>query len=189
MNSGPCSRKSKLRFSLVWALMFGVAAPLAQPVDGKSNRSCSLDDLEQEMLDRVNQARSQPRQCGGESFDEAQPLTWNCRLEAAARAHTEAMVEQAFFGHTGPDGKQVTDRVDKAGYSWRSVGENIAAGQETVGQVVEGWLQSPGHCRNIMKPGFEEMGAARSDNRGGPYDPYWTQVFARPRQGARSPND
>lgn len=142
---------------------------------------CELDKTEQALLDRVNEARSQPRQCGDESFDAAESLSWDCKLEEAARAHSEAMAKLEFFSHTGPDGVQIGERVTNRGYSWRAVGENIAGGQNSVEDVVDGWLSSPGHCSNIMSTKFTEMGAARVEAPDSQYSPFWTQVFARPR--------
>jgi len=68
-----------------------------------------------------------------------------------------------------------------AGYRWQQIGENIAAGQGSAEQVVAGWLASPGHCANIMNPGFTEMGAAYATSEGGAAGSYWTQVFGTPR--------
>jgi uncharacterized protein YkwD len=91
------------------------------------------------------------------------------------------MVELEFFSHTGPEGLGTGERVDERNYSWSAVGENIAAGQNSVDQVVDGWLSSPGHCANIMRAEFTEMGAAKIEAPGSKYSPLWTQVFARPR--------
>ena len=142
---------------------------------------CEMGETGQALLDRVNEARSQPRQCGDQDFDAAEPLSWNCKLEEAARAHSEDMAEQEYFSHTGPEGAQAGERVSERGYNWSAVGENIARGQKSVDDVVNGWLSSPGHCANIMKAEFTEMGAARVEAPGSQYSPYWTQVFARPR--------
>lgn len=60
-----------------------------------------------------------------------------------------------------------------------AVGENIAVGHTDVVMVIEGWLSSPGHCANIMRDAFTEMGAAMVEADGS--EPYWTQVLARPR--------
>lgn len=143
--------------------------------------ACQVDETDQAMLDAVNEARAEARDCGDQSFAAAGELTWNCTLEDAARAHSEDMVEQEFFSHTGPDGLRIADRVDARGYSWTQVGENIAAGQKSVDEVVDGWIESPGHCGNIMNPEFTEMGAARVEAPGSQYSPFWTQVFGRPR--------
>ena len=142
---------------------------------------CKMDETDRALLNRVNEARSQPRQCGDQDFDAAEPLSWSCKLEDAARAHSEDMAELEFFSHTGPEGVQTGERVDDRSYSWSAVGENIAAGQSSVDQVVDGWLSSPGHCANIMSAEFTEMGAARIEAPGSQYSPFWTQVFARPR--------
>lgn len=143
--------------------------------------NCEMDETDRAMLDRVNEARSQPRQCGTEDFDAAEPLSWNCKLEEAARAHSEDMVKLEYFSHTGPDGVQTGKRVNNQGYRWLAVGENIASGQGSVDKVVDGWLSSPGHCANIMSDNFTEMGAARVEAPDSKYTPFWTQVFARPR--------
>ncbi|MCR8915499.1 CAP domain-containing protein [Marinobacter panjinensis] len=143
--------------------------------------NCEMDETDRALLNLVNEARSQPRQCGDEDFDAAEPLSWNCKLADAAHAHSEDMIEQEFFSHTSPEGVQTGRRVNDRGYSWSAVGENIASGQNSVDRVVEGWLSSPGHCANIMSTEFTEMGAARVEAPGSPYSPFWTQVFARPR--------
>ena len=127
-----------------------------------------------EMLDAVNEARSQSRTCGGTPFAAAPPLHWDDRLEAAARAHTEDMARNDHFDHVGTDGSEPGDRVRRAGYGWRRVGENIARHQRSVDEVVSDWLDSAGHCQQLMDPRFVEMGAVERDG-------YWTQVFGAPR--------
>ena len=142
---------------------------------------CEMDEADQSLLNRINDARSQPRQCGNEDFNAVDPLSWSCKLEEAARGHSEDMAELEFFSHTGPEGSQIGERVSERHYQWSAVGENIAAGQNSVDEVVDGWLSSPGHCANIMHAEFTEMGAARLEAPGSQYSPFWTQVFARPR--------
>ncbi|WP_234283482.1 MULTISPECIES: CAP domain-containing protein [unclassified Halomonas] len=142
---------------------------------------CEPNEAQREMLERVNQARSEARQCGDEEHEAAEPLEWNCRLAEAAQAHSRAMAEEEFFGHTGEDDEGVAARVSEAGYEWMAVGENIAAGQADVEAVMAGWLDSPGHCANIMSDEFTEMGAASVEAEESRYSPFWTQVFARPR--------
>ena len=123
-----------------------------------------------EMLDAVNAVRARGAMCGSTRYGPAPPLVWNDRLEAAAATHTADMAAHDYFDHRGSDGSQPGDRATRAGYSWRAVGENIARYQTSVGQVVEDWVESPGHCHNLMDPRFAEMGA---DEAGG----FWTQVF------------
>ncbi|PFG54095.1 uncharacterized protein YkwD [Marinobacter sp. LV10R520-4] len=142
---------------------------------------CEMDETDRSLLNSVNEARSQPRQCGNEDFNAVDPLSWSCKLEEAARGHSEDMAELEFFSHTGSEGSQIGERVSERHYQWSAVGENIAAGQNSVDEVVDGWLSSPGHCANIMHAEFTEMGAARIEAPGSQYSPFWTQVFARPR--------
>lgn len=126
------------------------------------------------MLGAVNALRAEGRTCGGETFGPAEPLAWNGQLGAAAQRHSEDMAEHGHFSHTGTDGSSVGDRASAAGYEWRRVGENIARYQQTVGEVVADWAESPGHCANLMDPNYTEFGAAELDR-------YWTQVFGHPR--------
>jgi uncharacterized protein YkwD len=134
------------------------------------------------ILAEVNLARAAARTCGALRFAAAPAVTWNGALGSAALVHSRDMAEQGYFSHQGKDGRAVADRAQKEGYRWRSIGENIAAGQSTPAEVVAGWLSSPGHCANIMNGSFTEMGAgyavsrARTDARA-----YWTQVLAAPR--------
>ncbi len=127
-----------------------------------------------EMLDAVNAARVEGAVCGGERMAPAVPVIWDSRLEAAAEIHSADMARNDYFDHRGSDGLDTGERVRRAGYDWRAVGENIARYQQSVDDVVDDWLSSPGHCRQIMDPGFVELGAAEV---GG----YWTQVFGVPR--------
>lgn len=139
-------------------------------------------DAGQAMLDSVNTTRAQARSCGDRVFPAAPPLRWNQQLGQAALAHSSDMATRRYFDHQGADGSQAADRASRAGYAWRRIGENIAFGQHTPQDAVASWLGSPGHCANIMNPGFTEMGAAYGvtpQRAAGVI--YWTQVFGMPR--------
>ncbi|OHV38552.1 alkaline phosphatase [Parafrankia soli] len=101
------------------------------------------------------------------------------RLAAAAHRHSADMATRGFFAHDTPDGITVADRVLATGYSYAVVAENIAAGQRTAAEVVAGWMNSPPHRANILRPEVRQTGVARFD--GGEYGVYWTQVFGTPR--------
>ena len=134
------------------------------------------------ILDGVNAARAQARSCGDQQFASAPPLRWNPALGAAALAHSHDMAAQGYFNHVARDGSVVGIRAQRAGYAWLRIGENIASGQDSPQEAVAGWLTSPGHCANIMNPGFTEMGAAYGLANGRHRSiPYWTQVFGKPR--------
>lgn len=132
------------------------------------------------VVDLVNEARSRARRCGSERFAAAPPLSISRTLTDAAEGHARDMVRKKFFDHRGSNGSQPKDRVLRAGYQPKLSGENIALGPESAEEVVAGWLDSPGHCANIMEPRFEEIGVglAIGKKRG---QIYWVQTFGAPR--------
>jgi len=140
------------------------------------------NDAGQAILASVNAARASARNCGDRRFGPVPPVTWNPALGKAALAHSRDMAAQRYFAHKARDGSQVAQRASRSGYQWGRIGENIAFGQSTPQEAMAGWLDSPGHCANIMNPGFTEMGAAygvAAERRSGLV--YWTQVFGAPR--------
>ena len=129
------------------------------------------------MLSLTNTARAQARTCGSTRFSAAAPLAANAQLTQAAQGHAADMAARNYFSHTSQDGRTMAQRVTATGYAWRSIGENIAAGQSTPEAVVAGWLKSEGHCRNIMNANFKELGVGYA--AGGSYGHYWVQDFGR----------
>ncbi|MFD3570309.1 CAP domain-containing protein [Streptomyces sp. NPDC058671] len=101
------------------------------------------------------------------------PLSHNATLTRAAQGHSDDMAARDFFDHTDPDGDGPGERVTAAGYPWSTYGENIAKGQSTPEQVMEAWMNSPGHRANILNCDFKEIGVGIHTDGG----PYWTQVF------------
>lgn len=142
---------------------------------------CELTDQKQEMLSLINKARSQARHCGNERFAAVQALVWSCELEAAAEMHSQDMADNDYFSHTSPDGAGIEQRVNNQSYEWQAVGENIAAGHTSAPAVVNGWLESPGHCRNIMNDAFTEMGMSKANEPESRYSTYWTQTLGKQR--------
>lgn len=149
------------------------AAEAPRAVDGAAIR--------QEALRLVNQARASNRRCGTRAFSAAPALQLDARLNRAAEQHALSMAQQRKLQHEGIDGSTPAQRAAAAGYAWHAVGENIAAGPTTAAAVVQLWLDSPGHCANLMSPEFTQMGLAfASDNEHGS-GVYWAQEFGRPR--------
>jgi len=138
-------------------------------------------DVNAQVLRLVNDARSQARSCGNRQYRAVPPLKLSLKLERAALAHARDMAQHDVLEHRGADGSRPADRVSRTGYRWRAVGENIAAGPRDAESVVRGWLDSPGHCANIMGPQFSEMGIAYFADRRSKAGIYWAQVFAAPR--------
>jgi uncharacterized protein YkwD len=136
-----------------------------------TKRNALSENGKKTLLALVNEARSRGCNCGNQKMPPAGTVRWDDQLEAAALKHSIDMSEHQFLSHTGSDGSTLGSRIIREGFKWRSCAENIAEGYETEQQVVEGWLKSPGHCKNLMNPAYSFMGAARSDS-------YWTQDFA-----------
>jgi uncharacterized protein YkwD len=132
------------------------------------------------VLALVNDARAEARRCGRRRLAATHALTLSTALTRAAAAHAADMAGNSFMDHRGSDGSSSAERVTRVGYRWRAVGENVAAGQRDAAAVVQSWLESPGHCANLMGPQFTEMGVAfelapQSDLR-----ILWAQVLAAP---------
>ena len=81
-------------------------------------------------------------------------------LAGVAFGHATDMARHNYFEHEDLAGHSPADRVRAVGYREKLVGENIAYGPKSAEEVVQGWLESPGHCENIMDPRFAEMGIA-----------------------------
>ncbi|MFD5813249.1 CAP domain-containing protein [Streptomyces sp. NPDC127038] len=103
------------------------------------------------------------------------PLGTDTTLTAAAQAHSADMVARDFYAHTSPEGSRPWDRAAAAGCGLRAIGENIACGQRSPAEVVQGWMDSPGHRANILKPDFTHIGIGLAG--GSRAGTYWTQLF------------
>lgn len=104
------------------------------------------------------------------------PLEWDNSLARLAENHCNDMINRGFFAHNNPDGETPFDRMKKAGILYWMAGENIAAGQYSPEAVIESWMNSAGHRKNILNPDFKSLGVGVV--RGGHYGVYWAQEFA-----------
>lgn len=144
--------------------------PDAFPLNSGTAVSTGLNaDL---LLKLVNEKRSSGCNCGVTVMPPVATLKWNNLLAVAALVHSKDMNANNYFSHTSPDGRNAGDRITAAGYKWIAYGENIAAGQPTEQAVFDAWINSEGHCKNIMSTNYKEMGAAKDGK-------YWTQEFGR----------
>lgn len=109
------------------------------------------------------------------------PLKLNSQLTQAAQLHSEDMANSDYFSHQGYNGSSVGDRIYASGYKYTYAAENIAAGQTTPEEVVQAWMNSPGHRKNIMSSKYEEIGIGyyylAHDTGDVNYNYYWTQNF------------
>jgi uncharacterized protein YkwD len=136
--------------------------------------------LSARVLELVNQVRANGARCGERSFGPAPPVRFSRLLANVAYDHAADMATHNYFEHKDPAGHTPADRVRASGYREKLVGENIAYGPQTADEVVRGWMDSPGHCENIMDSRFGEMGVAFAAGHATKSGLYWVQVLAAP---------
>lgn len=127
---------------------------------------------EAEVVELVNSYRAAGATCGGDTYAATGPVVAEAQLRCAARLHSQDMAIRMYFDHTNLDGLSPWDRVDLTDYSGNASGENIAQGYPDPMAVMEGWMNSPGHCANIMNPDNTELGVGYYGDGS-----YWTQVM------------
>ncbi|UQW99523.1 CAP domain-containing protein [Streptomyces sp. RerS4] len=141
-------------------------APEAPAADAPSS-DASVSGAAARVLELVNKERAAV-QCPA--------LTINDKLTKAAQDHSADMAAHGNMSHTGSDGSDAGQRITRAGYTWRTYGENVAYGYSTPEQVMEGWMSSPGHKRNILDCSYKEIGIGLAQP-----NHYWTQNFGASR--------
>jgi uncharacterized protein YkwD len=163
-------RFSPAALVLLLVLASGCAAAQPRFAPGPERPDIDLPDLERRVLSELNRAR----QTHGRA-----PLQPDTALAALARAHSADMRDRVFFAHRNPDGLRAGDRARRAGYAFRSFGENLFRGHlyETINElrrgdlfetaylwyapddlartVVQSWLESPGHRDNMLSRAFD----------------------------------
>jgi len=140
---------------------------------GRSAEHRDLGEMRRRMLDRVNaerRSRSLPA------------LGPSATLDRVAQAYADDMLKRSHYGHENPEGLTVRERVYAGGYDLRFIAENLAAGQPTVDEAMDGWMKSEKHRENILSKIYTEagFGLAIGKNKRG-YQIIWVQVFGRPR--------
>ena len=100
------------------------------------------------------------------------PLKLDTELSAVAKDKSLDMQNNGYFSHTSPTYGSPFDMMKSYGIDYRTAGENIAMGQTSPEQVVNGWMNSEGHRENIMNPNFTHIGVGHAEGGN-----YWTQMF------------
>ncbi len=153
------------------------------------------ESTKQVYLTAINNARAVSQNCGEYGVKDAVPaLTWDDALYKAAYEHSEDLAESNTFSHDGSGtesdwtaqvqdleaGSTMEDRIENNGYyNWIKIGENIAAGslRDTAKEAVDAWIESDGHCNNLMNPAYKNVGMGHVEKEGTTYIHYWTQNF------------
>jgi uncharacterized protein YkwD len=100
------------------------------------------------------------------------PLQWDNRAGTVAQAHADDMVRRDYFSHTNPEGQSPFDRLRAAGVTYTGAAENIAYGYPTAAAVLQGWLNSDGHRRNLENCEYTHHGVGLNSGK-------WVEVFIR----------
>ena len=137
--------------------------------------------LASRVLELVNEARARGARCGERSFGPVPPVKLSGTLASVAFGHAADMARHNYFEHQDLAGHSPADRVRAVGYQEKLVGENIAYGPKSAEEVVQGWLDSPGHCENIMDSRFAEMGIAYAPGQASKRGLYWVQLLVAPK--------
>jgi len=144
-------------------------APAAAKPAAAAPASANIGAYEQQVADLVNKeiaAAGLPA------------LKVNTQLAGDAEKKAEDLRDKNYFDHNSPTYGSPFDMMKQFGIKYSTAGENIAKGQRTPGDVMNGWMNSPGHKANIMNANYTEIGVGYvTDSNGGTY---WVQMFIRP---------
>lgn len=163
-----------------WIVLGSQTMAMPAPAGSQTIPMDSPANIVEAVLARVNAARSIGQNCGGELFEAAPAIRWSTKLAEAAAQHARDMAVRRYFSHVSPKGGSIEDRVLATDYRFRAIGENIAAmPTKNADLVVQSWLNSPGHCANIMSRQFTEIGAAVASSAGAQMV-HWVLVLGAP---------
>jgi uncharacterized protein YkwD len=152
------------------------------PAAARASASTQAPMLATRALQLVNEVRARGARCGERSFAPAPPVKLSEALAGVAFGHADDMARHNYFEHEDLTGHSPADRVRAVGYQEKLVGENIAYGPKSADEVVQGWLDSPGHCENIMDPRFAEMGIAYAAGHASRRGLFWVQLLVAPKK-------
>ncbi|PXW98813.1 hypothetical protein C7444_102304 [Sphaerotilus hippei] len=142
--------------------------------------TCSITGFQATMLQAINTRRATARSCGTSgSFAATTALAWNAKLFSAAAAHSGEMARLGRTEHQLTGEAALGARITAAGYGWSAVAENIASGYGSIDTVMSGWMDSAGHCANVMNPALTEVAVSCVAASDGTL--YWTMDLAAPR--------
>ncbi len=135
-------------------------------------------------VEQLNALRRQPASCAASAAD-VQHLTWESRLAASATEQARDLAVQDRLSHVDSRNRGLGVRLRSVGYAAAGAGENLAAGQNDIGDTLQAWLASPSHCANLMQPEYRDVGLACVQRRGSRYERFWVAHFGVPAAAPR----
>ncbi len=133
---------------------------------------------------RLNDVRHRGATCRSGPMSTASALVWNDRLADAARSQAREMARIDRMSHRDSQNRGLGERLRIVGYPLGVAVENVGVGFASVDDVVDAWLDSEGHCENLMNASVREFGIAcvDADASGAPEERrYWALVLGAPR--------
>ncbi|MEE9373421.1 MAG: CAP domain-containing protein [Saprospiraceae bacterium] len=121
----------------------------------------------------INDVRSVGLRCGGTYMPPVHKIYWHEKLYNVSLEYATYMRDNDHFAHLSKEGDDAGIRLDKIGYKWKFVGENIAMGQHDFHEVMKDWIKSESHCKMLMSNNMFHFAVARNKE-------YWVQTFATP---------
>jgi len=166
---------SIFKVALFLFLLMLCACSNSQPNDKERHldSNCGLSSETSNLITLINAARAQTQYCGRAKIVASGPLVSNCALVSAAHDHAKTLASKNRLSHRGAGNSKLGSRVTASGYQWSAVGENIAKGQATTEDLLDDWLASRKHCKNLLRRDYQEIGVAQVGS-------YWVAVFATP---------
>jgi uncharacterized protein YkwD len=135
---------------------------------------CGLPDFKNELLSRLNAYRTSGLTCGTEVMPPTTPVVWDETLQQAATIHANDMAAHNFLSHTGSDGSTIADRLARVGFVVNGPAyENAGGGSPTVMHVMEGWRNSPLHCKGMMIATHKKVAVSCAANPATTYKYFW----------------
>jgi uncharacterized YkwD family protein len=129
----------------------------------QNQQNSALSQFEQQVVELTNQERAN---------NGLQPLQIDEPLSNVARDKSRDMAGNGYFDHNSPSYGSPFDMMNSYGISYNTAGENIAKGQRSPQEVVQAWMDSPGHRANILNGNFTHIGVGHVEHGN-----HWTQMF------------
>ncbi|MEO7114309.1 MAG: CAP domain-containing protein [Caldimonas sp.] len=171
------SRRGGRSVALAIALALSTAAQSGVPVP------CGVAVSPEEAARRLNDIRHHGVACPSGATATPVTVAWNDRLASAAQVQAREMARLERMSHRDSQNRDLGERLRAVGYRFGTAVENVAVGFASIDDVVDAWLESDGHCENVMNAAVREFGLAciDTDSTGAPEERrYWALVLASP---------
>jgi len=164
-------------------LALGAALPGSARSDA-GRPGCGARLSPEEVVQRLNAMRARGLVCPQKALSGVEaPLRWSANLAAVAAAQSNDMAALNHMSHRDSQNRTLAERLAAMGYRFSAAAENVAYGYDSLDAVVQAWVESEGHCENLMNAKVAEFGLACTDSDAARFPGearYWTLVLGAP---------